>query len=164
MEESGVSPWFWALCAVALAYLSASPGVLQGFWDTYIYAPFLGLTQPQLKRDDIRMGAKLAEGGFGQVFLAEAKADVPGRVEKGEVRAFPQHLLLCRASGGTPRQRPRSSCWVIVQSWRAQDRSCHMSGQTSTHKCRQRHIKSCLPGVSSLHLMKLTAEARSEAR
>lgn len=86
MEESGISPWLWAIIAAALAYLTASPGVLQGFWDTYIYAPFLGVTQPQLKRGDIRMGAKLAEGGFGQVFLAEAKADVPGRVRKGEVR------------------------------------------------------------------------------
>ena len=39
MEQRGVSPQGVAIVAFVLAYLTATPGVLAGFWDTYVAAP-----------------------------------------------------------------------------------------------------------------------------
>jgi hypothetical protein len=86
MEEDGVSPVALVMAAVAFVYLTVKPGVLQGFVDTYIVAPFQGLTQPKLKRKDVRIGSKLAEGGFGVVYYGECLADVSGKAKKGDVR------------------------------------------------------------------------------
>ena len=87
MEDDGISPFFWVILGVLLTYLTATPGVLQGFVDTYIVAPFLGLTRPSLKRTDIKIGSKLAEGGFGTVYYGEAVSTIPGQVQKGDVRS-----------------------------------------------------------------------------
>ena len=100
MEDDGISPVFWILLGVLLTYLTATPGVLQGFFDTYFIAPFLGLTRPSLKRTDIKIGTKLAEGGFGTVYYGEAVSTVPGQVEKGDVRASYRLLLRCNIQPG----------------------------------------------------------------
>jgi hypothetical protein len=84
-EVSQVSPLLWLLLTVGLAYLTATPGVIQGAYDAYIVAPFLRLTQPQLRRQDIKIGAKLAQGGFGTVYFGESGKTIPGKIDKGEV-------------------------------------------------------------------------------
>lgn len=89
MEEDGINPLFWGLVAVALVYLTASPGVLQGFWDAYFQAPFMARSGGKVSRSDVKIGAKLAEGGFGTVYLGEAVNTVPGKVRRGDVRTSP---------------------------------------------------------------------------
>jgi hypothetical protein len=87
MEDDGVSPIVGVLLALSLTYLTATPGVLQGFWDTYIVAPLRRVTEAKLQRSDVKIGAKIAEGGFGTVYLGEATTTVPGKVRKGDVRS-----------------------------------------------------------------------------
>jgi hypothetical protein len=84
-EVSQVSPLLWALLALGLAYLTATPGVIQGAYDYYIVGPFLQFTQPQLRRQDVKIGQKLAQGGFGTVYMGESGKTIPGKINKGEV-------------------------------------------------------------------------------
>lgn len=83
-DGSGVSPLLLVVLAPALAYLTAPPGVLQGFFDTYLRTPFLALTTPKLTREGVEVGRKLATGGFGTVYLGTAGTSVPGQIRKGE--------------------------------------------------------------------------------
>lgn len=111
MEANTVNPWVWVLLAAAGAYLTVAPGVLQGFVDAYVIAPLQRLTQPSLRKKDVRLGEKLAQGGFGTVYLGTSATTIPGKVNAGEVRAqshrhrFSHHLPTC-----TPR-RSHSLRW-----------------------------------------------------
>ena len=50
MEQTGVSPVAWALLAILGGYVSIKPGVLSGFVDFYLLAPFDRATRPRLKK------------------------------------------------------------------------------------------------------------------
>jgi UPF0716 family protein affecting phage T7 exclusion len=50
MEQTGVSPVAWALLAVLGGYLTIKPGVLSGWVDFYLLAPFDRATRPRLKK------------------------------------------------------------------------------------------------------------------
>eukprot|EP00192_Tetraselmis_astigmatica_P008809 CAMPEP_0117659130 /NCGR_PEP_ID=MMETSP0804-20121206/6261_1 /TAXON_ID=1074897 /ORGANISM="Tetraselmis astigmatica, Strain CCMP880" /LENGTH=662 /DNA_ID=CAMNT_0005465753 /DNA_START=305 /DNA_END=2295 /DNA_ORIENTATION=+ len=72
MENKGVNPQGIALLGLLAAYFTACPGPLQGFLDVYFLAPI----QDELKdrvfgKDDFNVGKKIAEGGFGSVYLGE---------------------------------------------------------------------------------------------
>ena len=84
MEASKISPWVWVLLVAAGAYLTATPGVLQGFFDTYVVAPLQRLTQPTLRKKDVRLGEKLAQGGFGTVYMGTSATTIPGKVNAGQ--------------------------------------------------------------------------------
>jgi len=84
MEAAGISPWTFVLLGVASLYLTASPGVLQGFVDQYIVAPWRA-TRPQLTAAGVEIGKKLAVGGFGTVYMGRATETVPGQIRKGQV-------------------------------------------------------------------------------
>jgi len=65
-----------ALLSVLVAYLFATPGVVQGFWDTYVMAPYERKFKFQAyTKDDIKIGKKLATGGFGTVYKATLQDD-----------------------------------------------------------------------------------------
>jgi hypothetical protein len=85
MEEDGISPLLWVFLAGFMAYMTATPGPLQGAIDYYISAPFLRLTQPSLQPNDVQVGRKLAQGGFGTVYLGTSLASIPGKIRKGQV-------------------------------------------------------------------------------
>jgi hypothetical protein len=111
MEEDGINPWTFVLLGIAMLYLTASPGVLQGFIDQYIIATFNTVTKPLLTQKDVEIGKKLAVGGFGTVYLGKATATVPGQVRKGQVspllkraRRPPPPLPWC---AGTPYLEPK---------------------------------------------------------
>ena len=86
MEENDINPLSFVLIGIATLYLTASPGVLQGFVDNYIVSPFLAFTRRQLTSKDVDMGKKLASGGFGTVYLGKSLTAVPGQIRKGQVR------------------------------------------------------------------------------
>ena len=69
-ETRGVDPKLFALVGAALAYLTATPGVLQGAWDTYLAAPQMERRREALQLADFKLGRKLATGGFGEVYRA----------------------------------------------------------------------------------------------
>eukprot|EP01025_Chloroclados_australasicus_P025117 TRINITY_DN2509_c0_g2_i1.p1 TRINITY_DN2509_c0_g2~~TRINITY_DN2509_c0_g2_i1.p1 ORF type:complete len:637 (-),score=76.78 TRINITY_DN2509_c0_g2_i1:453-2249(-) len=76
MEQKGIDPRGVALLSAILIYLTATPGVLQGFWDTYILATYqrkFGLKA--YTKDDIKIGKQLAKGGFGTVYKATLQQD-----------------------------------------------------------------------------------------
>eukprot|EP01023_Acetabularia_acetabulum_P009110 TRINITY_DN14028_c0_g1_i1.p1 TRINITY_DN14028_c0_g1~~TRINITY_DN14028_c0_g1_i1.p1 ORF type:complete len:585 (-),score=71.46 TRINITY_DN14028_c0_g1_i1:332-2086(-) len=76
MEQKGIDPRGVALVVAFIAYLCATPGVLQGFWDTYFVAAYQ--RKFELKpytKDDITMGKKLATGGFGTVYKGTLTED-----------------------------------------------------------------------------------------
>lgn len=85
MEEEGISPVVVVIVLLVLAYTTATPGPLQGFVDTYIMAPLKQLTNQTLKPEDVQVGRKLAQGGFGTVYIGTSGATVPGKIRKGEV-------------------------------------------------------------------------------
>lgn len=85
MEEDGISPLVVVIVLLVLAYTTATPGPLQGAVDTYIVAPLKQLTNQTLQPEDVQVGRKLAQGGFGTVYLGTAGATVPGKIRKGEV-------------------------------------------------------------------------------
>eukprot|EP00892_Ulva_mutabilis_P010152 jgi/Ulvmu1/7509/UM037_0053.1 len=84
MEEDGISPVVAVVALIMLAYTTATPGPLQGALDTYVIAPLKQLTEPTLKPENVQVGRKLAEGGFGTVYLGTAGATIPGKIRKGE--------------------------------------------------------------------------------
>jgi hypothetical protein len=85
MEDDGISPAVGLIGALVLSYITATPGPLQATWDIYVVAPFRNLTQPTLSKKDVIVGRKLAQGGFGTVFLGTAGATIPGKIRKGQV-------------------------------------------------------------------------------
>ena len=108
MEDDGISPLLFVILGLGFLYTCASPGVLPGFVDQYIVAPFLAFTRPQLAQKDVEIGSKLAEGGFGTVFKGKALASVPGQIRKGQVRRsqlsnlpVPHHQICTRPSCST---------------------------------------------------------------
>ncbi|CAI5471944.1 unnamed protein product [Closterium sp. Yama58-4] len=58
-------------------YMWATPGVVPGFFDMFVYAPIERKIRPQLKKSDVKLGRKLGEGAYGSVFRATI-ADKPG--------------------------------------------------------------------------------------
>ena len=90
MENDGVNPAVWFIRSVVLAFITATPGPLQATWDMYFVAPFKNLTSPSLRKKDVEVGRKLAQGGFGKVYLGKSGATIPGKIRKGEVCISPQ--------------------------------------------------------------------------
>ena len=68
MEERVLSPQGLLLLAASLSYLFSKPGVLQGMVDTYFLAPLQRITTPVYCIDDVKVGRKIATGGFGSVY------------------------------------------------------------------------------------------------
>ncbi|CAI5997478.1 unnamed protein product [Closterium sp. NIES-65] len=58
-------------------YMWATPGVVPGFFDMFVYGPIERKIRPQLKKSDVKLGRKLGEGAYGSVFRATI-ADKPG--------------------------------------------------------------------------------------
>jgi hypothetical protein len=85
MEDDGVNPAVWFLSAAVLAFITATPGPLQALWDMYIVAPFRNLTTASLRKKDVEIGRKIAQGGFGTVYLGKSGATIPGIIRKGQV-------------------------------------------------------------------------------
>jgi len=85
MEEDGISPLVVIIVLLVLAYMTATPGPLQGALDTYIVAPLKQFSEPTLKPENVQVGRKLAQGGFGTVYLGTSGATIPGKIRKGEV-------------------------------------------------------------------------------
>lgn len=71
MEQRVLSPQGLFLLAGTLSYLFSKPGVLQGMVDTYVSAPLQRLRTPAYCLDDVKIGKKLAVGGFGIVYTGE---------------------------------------------------------------------------------------------
>lgn len=88
MEGSGVNPLGVGIIALALVYLTAAPGVLQGFWDTYVSSPLRSLSGEDMLQEDVIVGRKLAVGGFGTVYMGTSARTIPGLVRKGQARPF----------------------------------------------------------------------------
>lgn len=71
-QRIGLTPQGLALLLAVVAYLSATPGVAAGFVDYYISGPLQRLSEgAAYGKDDIKLGRKLATGGFGTVFRGE---------------------------------------------------------------------------------------------
>eukprot|EP00249_Psilotum_nudum_P017409 c26309_g1_i1 orf=114-1907(+) len=76
-----ITPPGVALAILVVSYLWATPGVAPGFWDMFLLAPLEQLIRPSYKKEDVILGKKLGEGGFGTVYKAsfakkqEGKAD-----------------------------------------------------------------------------------------
>lgn len=92
MEDDGINPAVWFISAVVLAFLTATPGPLQATWDMYIVAPFRNLRTQQLRKKDVEVGRKLAQGGFGTVYMGKSGATIPGKIRKGQVLISSQCL------------------------------------------------------------------------
>ena len=71
MEQRVLSVQGLLLLAASLSYLFAKPGVLQGMVDAYVAAPLQRLKTPSYCIDDVKVGRKLATGGFGTVYTGE---------------------------------------------------------------------------------------------
>ena len=80
MEQRGINPYGVGVILLILSYLSAKPGVLPGFVDTYIQAPIQRFRAKAYGKEDIKMGKKLATGGFGTVYLGELVDPDDGKV------------------------------------------------------------------------------------
>ncbi|KAK9816689.1 hypothetical protein WJX72_003731 [[Myrmecia] bisecta] len=79
MEQKGLNPQGLALLALAIAYLTATPGVLMGAIDYYILDKIQRLTNVKVyTKDDIKLGRKLAVGGFGTVYRGDLYSDDKG--------------------------------------------------------------------------------------
>jgi len=63
------------LLGLGLLYLLAKPGVLAGAWDYYVGAKIQRAKAKAFGQEDIKLGKKLAQGGFGTVFKAELIED-----------------------------------------------------------------------------------------
>jgi serine/threonine protein kinase len=59
------------LLGTLMLYLLQRPGVIQGFYDTYIIAPLERMRERAYTKEDFRVGRRLATGGFGEVYQAE---------------------------------------------------------------------------------------------
>lgn len=71
-QRIGLTPQGLALLLAVVAYLYATPGVAAGFVDYYISGPLQRLSEgAAYGKDDIKLGRKLATGGFGTVFRGE---------------------------------------------------------------------------------------------
>ncbi|KAL3161226.1 hypothetical protein ABBQ38_009592 [Trebouxia sp. C0009 RCD-2024] len=72
MEQKGINPEGVGLVALALAYLTATPGVLAGAIDYYIIAKINNLRSDAVYvKEDFKITKKIATGGFGTVYRAE---------------------------------------------------------------------------------------------
>ena len=71
MEQRVTSPQGLLLVVGVLSYLFSKPGVLQGMIDTYVAAPLQRINTPSYTFDDVKVGRKLAMGGFGTVFMGQ---------------------------------------------------------------------------------------------
>lgn len=76
-DQGGVTAGGLALLLVLGGYLWATPGVVPGFWDMFIFAPLERRLRPSLSKDDLKLGKKLGEGAYGSVFRATID-DKPG--------------------------------------------------------------------------------------
>lgn len=72
MEQRVTSPQGLLLIVGVLSYLFSKPGVLQGMIDTYVAAPLQRINTPSYTLDDVKVGRKLAMGGFGTVFTGKS--------------------------------------------------------------------------------------------
>eukprot|EP00803_Ostreobium_quekettii_P001794 evm.model.scf_816.3 EVM.evm.TU.scf_816.3 scf_816:24362-31618(-) len=74
MENDTISPLGAALLAAVGLYLLAPPGVLAALFDLYVINPLQRIMALKVHtRNDIRLGRKLAAGGFGIVYKGELK-------------------------------------------------------------------------------------------
>lgn len=71
MEQRVLSPQGLALLSASLLYLLSKPGVLQGMVDTYVSAPIQRFRTPAYCLDDVKVGKRIAAGGFGTVYRGE---------------------------------------------------------------------------------------------
>jgi serine/threonine protein kinase len=67
-----------SLVCILLLYLVQRPGVVQGFYDTYIRASIDRLNERAFRKEDFRVGRRVATGGFGEVYRAELIDPVEG--------------------------------------------------------------------------------------
>ncbi len=71
-QRIGLTPQGVAILILIATYLSATPGVAAGFVDYYISGPLQRLSErAAYGKDDIKVGRKLATGGFGTVYRGE---------------------------------------------------------------------------------------------
>lgn len=71
-QRIGLTPQGVALIVLIATYLAATPGVAAGFVDYYISGPLQRLSErAAYGKDDIKVGRKLATGGFGTVYRGE---------------------------------------------------------------------------------------------
>ena len=105
MEQRVTSPQGLALIAGVLSYLFSKPGVLQGMIDTYVAAPLQRINTPSYTLDDVKVGRKLAMGGFGTVFTGELLTEDNKRIivkkatEFGEAEVWMNERMM-RANPG----------------------------------------------------------------
>lgn len=98
-QKVGITPQGLGLLALALAYLSATPGVLAGAVDYYILAPWQRyFGDNAYTKDDIKLGRKVATGGFGTVFRGELEDGTSVIVKKakefGEAEAWMNERMM----------------------------------------------------------------------
>lgn len=109
MEQKGINPEGVGLLALALAYLTATPGVLAGAIDYYIIAKINNLRNDAVYvKDDFKITKKIATGGFGTVYRAELDdGKTPGgrpviikkALEFGEAEVWMNERLMRAAPG-----------------------------------------------------------------
>jgi serine/threonine protein kinase len=83
------------LLGTGLLYLLSTPGVLAGAIDSYISAPLQRAKTKAFGKEDIRLGKKLASGGFGTVFRGELldvfpEKELPVVVKKAKEFGVPE--------------------------------------------------------------------------
>lgn len=96
MEQKLFPDWRGlVLLGAGLAYLLLTPGVIQGAIDYYVSAPLQRNRIKAFGKEDIRLGKKLAAGGFGTVFRGDLldvypEAELPVVVKKAKEFGVPE--------------------------------------------------------------------------
>lgn len=119
MEDEGVNPAVWFIGALVLAFITATPGPLQATWDMYIVAPFKNLTTQSLRKKDVEVGRKLAQGGFGTVYVGRSGATIPGKIRKGQARISLLDYVICMfviqlAAVDRPSTAQQDGTWAVL--------------------------------------------------
>lgn len=131
MEQRVLSPQGLLLLAATLSYLFSKPGVLQGMVDTYVSAPLQRFQTPAYCLDDVKVGKKLAVGGFGTVYMGELlsgkaatkKIILKKATEFGEAEVWMNERMMRAAPGVAarfitafedgPDPRPGDPLWLM---------------------------------------------------
>jgi serine/threonine protein kinase len=133
MEQRVLSPQGLLLLAATFSYLFSKPGVLQGMVDTYVSAPLQRLQTPAYCLDDVKVGKKLAVGGFGTVYTGEllygkaanTKVILKKATEFGEAEVWMNERMMRAAPGVAARfisafedsanPKPGDPLWLMWQ-------------------------------------------------